>query len=526
VATDVDAVVVGSGFGGAVAACRLAQAGYRVVLLERGREWRRDEYPSISRKDWIWSEHDPGRANGWLDVRLFGSIATIAGAGIGGGSLHFANVVIDAQPDLFDSGWPPEITFQSLQPYYQKVSAVLRPQKIPPNQFSNRTKLLKEAATNSGFAGQYDEVELAVTFNDQYAYDASREPRKEDSVETDNPYGVKQGFCVHLGVCDLGCPVEARNTLALNYVPLARQHGADVRPLHIVRVVEPVTDGYRITFERIEGRELRRGTLTARVVVVAAGSIGSTELLLRCREQHKTLRNISGTLGTHWCTNANYLTFAVHRGRQVYPGRGPTISAGIRLFGANSYDGQQIMIEDGGIPNLLMEYQDNVDNPQGDARRFADALRVLRDILRREPFDDLMPWFAQGRDTPSGTFRVERWFLGLLGSYVLRLSWDPDGARDVLRRIKELHRTLATSSGGSVLVQLPDAPITPHPHGGCPMGTSAANGVVDHRGEVFGHRNLYVADASILPRPVGHNPSKTIAALSERISEIIAQEGR
>lgn len=524
--TDFDAAIIGSGFGGAVAACRLAEAGYRVVLVERGKEWKRQEYPGVSRRDWIWNEKDPAHDHGWLDVRHFGTIATIAGAGVGGGSLHFANVVIDAQSDLFDDGWPPEITFQELQPYYQKVSDVLKPRKIPSNQLSNRTKLLRAAAVSAGFQAQYDEVELAVTFNDQYAYDATREPRQEDSVETDNGHGLKQGFCVHLGLCDLGCPVEARNTLALNYVPMARRHGAVVRPLHIVRVIEPVAEGYRVRFDRIARGGLEAGSLTARVVIVAGGSIGSTELLLRCRDQHGTLRRISAALGTRWCTNANYLTFAVHRGQRVYPGRGPTISAGIRFFGANSYKGERVMMEDGGLPNLLTEYQDRMAKPQGDAKPFADGLQRLGDLLRREPFDEIMPWFAQGRDMPTGTFRIERWFLGWFGPYVLRLSWDPSGARKVLDAIQELHRTLATSTGGTVLFQLPDAPITPHPHGGAPMASSAPRGVVDHRGEVFGYRNLYVADGSILPRPVGHNPSKTIAALSERIAAIIVQEGR
>ena len=101
-ATDFDAAIVGSGFGGAVSACRLAEAGYRVVVLERGRRWTRQEYPSISRKDWIWNESDPGHQHGWLDIRNFGTISTVGGAGVGGGSLHYANVSIDAQPDLFN----------------------------------------------------------------------------------------------------------------------------------------------------------------------------------------------------------------------------------------------------------------------------------------------------------------------------------------------------------------------------------------------------------------------------------------
>ena len=192
------------------------------------------EYPSITRSDWLWNEptlkdqtlarHSPT----W-------KIGTVAGAGVGGGSLHFANVVIDALEDFFAAGWPPEINYSVLVPYYKKVSDILQPTKIPANQFSNRTKLLKEAAQLAGFSAQYDEVELGIKFNPAYAYDASQEPRAEDSVMTPNADGFTQGFCVHLGQCELGCPVEARNTLALNYIPRAEKKERRCGPLHVVR---------------------------------------------------------------------------------------------------------------------------------------------------------------------------------------------------------------------------------------------------------------------------------------------------
>src|SRR4026209_1577797 len=284
-----DAIIIGSGFGGAVSALRLAEGGYDVLVLERGRRWKREEYPSITRSDWLWNEAHPERSNGWLDIRQHGNIGTVAGAGVGGGSLHFANVVIDALEDFFQAGWPPEINLGVLAPYYQKVSDILQPRKIPTNQFSNRTKLLKEAAQLAGFAAQYDEVELGIKFDPNYAYDASREPRVEDSVMTPNADGLPQGFCVHLGQCELGCPVEARNTLALNYIPRAEKKGAEVRPNHVVRNIEPVSGGYRVHYDHIQQGTLKRGSVTGRVVIVSGGSIGSTELALRCQKQHKSL---------------------------------------------------------------------------------------------------------------------------------------------------------------------------------------------------------------------------------------------
>jgi cholesterol oxidase len=153
-------------------------------------------------------------------------------------------------------------------------------------------------------------------------------------------------------------------------------------------------------------------------------------------------------------------------------------------------------------------------------------LGTLYSGLNSQPFDNLMPWFAQGRDEPVGKFKVERFFFGLFGDYVLRLNWSTSGARKVLDGIQEIHRLLAAKTGGKILLQNPNAFITPHPLGGVPLGKTADSAVVNHLGECFGYRNLYVADGSIMPAPVGHNPSKTIAALSERIAESIVNEGR
>ncbi len=398
--------------------------------------------------------------------------------------------------------------------YYPNVSSVLDPAKIPPNQFSNRTRLLREAARKAGFENRYEEVELAVRFDEEYEYDPANAPNAEDTEFKANAEGIEQGFCVHLGQCPLGCPVEARNTLALNYIPRAERFGAEVRPLHIVRRIEPEADGYRVHYDRIQPGGLQPGSVSARIAIVAAGSVGSTELLLRCRDQYKTLPNLGPRLGHNWCSNANYLTLAAHRGKDVFPTRDPTISAAIKFLGVNHHKGSRFVIEDGGFPSLLEEYRENLKKPSGEARHFENALKLLYGGLRREPLQNIMPWFAQGRDEPVGRFSLRRWFLGILGERRnLHLSWSRQGARKVLDAIREIHRALAKETAGKVFIQLPDALITPHPLGGCPMGNTAADGVVDHRGAVFGYKNLYVADGAIIPRAIGHNPSKRIAAL-------------
>ncbi len=520
--SEFDAVVIGSGFGGAVAACRLAEAGYRVLVLERGRRWTVDQYPRKAGDAWAWDQDDPAKRNGWLDVRFFPHMAVVAGAGVGGGSLHFANTVITAQPELFEGGWPPEITFDELKPYYGRVEEMLKPRKVPEGQLSARAKLLKLAAERAGYGAQYRQVELAISFDEDYKYDSSQPPNPEHSKKFTNAEGLEQGTCVHLGNCVIGCDVKARNTLDLNYIPRAERHQAEVRPLHLVRAISREGSDYRVHFDRIAGKELvKGGSVTARIVVVSAGSLGSTELLLRSQREHKTLPGLSSRLGRNWSCNANHLTLAEHQGQALYPSRGVTIGAAVDFFGPKEHMGQRFIIEDGGVPDLGAAV---FGRPRG-----GDPVHEFIRKLLATP-RETMPWFSQGRDTPAGTFSLRKKILGVLGPLALHLDWDPKGAEKTIEAITDIHRKFAEVTGGkpqeALLWTLLRSTITPHPLGGCNMGTGPDNGVVDHAGEVFGYPNLFVSDGSIVPRAIGHNPSKTIAALGERIAAHIVQGGR
>ena len=161
--TDFDAVVIGSGFGGAVTAARLAEAGYRVLVLERGRRWEVKDYPRDLNDAWVWDHNHPERRNGWLELRTFPNMSIAQGAGVGGGSLIYANISVEAKPDLFEQGWPPEITFAELKPYYDKVGSMLNLQKVPENQWAARTRLVKEAAEKTGFGERFRLLDLAVS---------------------------------------------------------------------------------------------------------------------------------------------------------------------------------------------------------------------------------------------------------------------------------------------------------------------------------------------------------------------------
>ena len=307
-----DAVVIGSGFGGAITAARLAQAGRSVCVLERGRRWGKADFPrSIGQvRDAFWNDED----RGFLDYRSFKNIDVIQASGVGGGSLIYFNVQIEAPPRIFQRGWPQAITRQSLDPYYALVQDMLDAVPLQPptgRTLPPRTKAFLDAAQGAGRKAEL--LKIAVY----------------TGPDRQNPHsGAPQGACVYCGNCGLGCHVHAKNTLDLNYLPLAEQHGAQVLPLHHVDKIEPAEQGYRVTYRNLEAGAT--GMVLGRRVVVAAGALGSTELLLRCQHVHKSLPGLSPILGQQFSGNGDFILAGTHRTpRDVNPSEGPSITAGV-----------------------------------------------------------------------------------------------------------------------------------------------------------------------------------------------------
>ena len=521
-----DVVVIGSGFGGAVMACRLAERGLRVLVLERGRRWRVEDYPRAPGDAWIFDPDEPERQNGWFDLRFFDDMIVAQGAAVGGGSLVYANVSIEAPAFVFDEGWPPEITAAELAPHYRRVGEMLNVQELPDGQLTERFELTREAAAKLGHAGRFRKLPLAVTFDPEY------DPRRPDpfdhrhSKRWVNAQGQEQGTCIHLGDCDLGCPVKAKNTLDLNYIPWAEKHGAEVRPLHLVRAIEPEAGGYRVRFDRLEGGALVAGSVRAEHVVVAAGSLGSTELLLRCRDQYKTLPRLSPFLGRNWSSNGDFLTPAFYDRREVRPTQGPTISAAIDFLDG-SEPGGRFFIEDGGFPDLLENYLEEKIAAGARRGRFRPVLRRLRArLLASPPLECVMPWFAQGIDAADGRLYLGRkWYAPWRRT--LKLDWDVGRSRAMVDGIARMHVRLAEATGGDPWVPptwtLLKNLVTPHPLGGCNMAAAPERGVVDHAGRVFGYPNLWVVDGAVIPEAIGRNPSRTIAALAERSAGLFVE---
>jgi cholesterol oxidase len=546
--TQYDAIVIGSGFGGAVAACRLAEVGANVLVLERGRRWEPDAYPRDFDDAWLFDADCPQTRNGWFEFHIFPNMIVATGAGVGGGSLVYANVSEIPPEDRFERGWPEQITLAELQKYYDVAGEMLNVQEIPDNQLTRRYRLMQEAVDeinrrgNDPIERKLEKMHVAVSFDKRWSYDLPENERHtaKASFEYENAFGKRQGTCIHVGMCDVGCPVQAKNTLDLNYLARAESQGAEIRPLHLVRHIEPdgARGGYRVYYQYIGAGEYATRTIEqdferARVVVLGAGSLGSTELLLRCRDQYQTLPYVSQFLGRDWSANGNWLTPGLYNvddpehgrlKRRISPTYGPTITARISYLDGEDENQERFTVEEGGVPPLLRGYlQSRMGAGAVKARNWRTklALRALDKRLRdQDELKHVMPWFANGVDAANGRLYLTFDWLHPWRGKRLQMDWDIAKSRKLIDRIIDKHRELSEATGGRVWVPptwkyLHDL-ITPHPLGGCNMGTGPHDGVVDHTGKVFGHDGLYVLDGAVVPEAIGINPSRTIAALAER----------
>jgi cholesterol oxidase len=248
-------------------------------------------------------------------------------------------------------------------------------------------------------------------------------------------------------------------------------------------------------------------------------------LLLRCRDVAKTLPDLSNFLGQNWSSNGDFLTPAVYADREPMPWLGPTITSRIDFLD-RSEAGQSFWIEDGGFPNLL---RDVLDKEATTHPGLNPVWNAIRDSLGQlGPLQRVMPWFAQGVDAGNGTLRLRRKYL-IAGEHELDLDWDITQSEALVDAIIAMHKRLSAATGGTPIVPPNWSAlkylITPHPLGGCGMGVTREDGVVDHRGAVFGYPGLYVIDGAIVPEALGVNPSRTIAALAERAAGLIIEAG-
>src|SRR5215211_5515516 len=325
-----DAIVVGSGFGGGVTACRLAEQGWRVCVLARGRRFGRGDFPErpdqAPRAFW----HPILNPNGLFELRIMKDVTVWTAAGVGGGSLVYANVQLRAPAEVFSENWPAAIDRDALDPYYDRTEEALEPRPTPVEPALPKVAAFAAAGRRAGREAQA--LPIAVHFGE----------------DRQNPFsGAAQQGCTNLARCDLGCPRHAKNTIDLTYLARAESRGAEVYPLHeVVRLDPPTQAGGRW---RVGYRELQywsKGLVEAPVVVLAAGCLGSTHLLLRSRRR---LSALSPTLGTRFSGNGDALGLALDP--QAPDVAGARIDYGPVMNSALDYTADRRMIlANGGLP--------------------------------------------------------------------------------------------------------------------------------------------------------------------------------
>lgn len=515
-----DVVVVGSGFGGAVVALRLAAAGRRVLVLEQGRRWSKNEFPrtvgQTGRAFW-----QPGTTQGFLEYRAFRNMDVVQGVGVGGGSLHYFNVNRRAPARVLDA-WAKPLGRACLDPYYDIALSQLESKPLSPpagRQMPPRTEAFLKAARASGL-GEPELVDIAV----------------HTGSERKNAAGIEQEPCNYCGNCMLGCQVHAKNTLDLNYLALAeRLHGAEIWPLHKAECVRPAEDrssGYYVDFHRLDSalpQGERNGSVFGSQVVVAAGALGSTDLLLRSARLHQTLPKIGKALGARFSGNGDMLfAGAINTRAAIDPAIGPSITAIIDCSTA----AHAITVEDLGLPDPLLWFAEAA-LPPGPGR-VLETLRLLGRYIarslglsaRRSRVSDeigkllrggrtvhFLPFLGMGSDAADGR-------LYLKGGE-LDLAWSHTRSRAMFRVMEDSMRKIAQAAGGdwrpSFLWRWPARKLlTAHPLGGCVIGDNAASSVVNHACEVWNYPGLYVTDGAAIPSALAVNPSLTIAAVAER----------
>lgn len=526
-----DVVVIGSGYGGAVMAARLAP-GRRLAVLERGREWMPADFP-----DTLATALPQFRSSvsplGLFDYRVGATMDVFSGSGLGGTSLVNANVVVAADRDVFNT-WPAairnDVASGALATWEARVRAMLASDQVIENDALRKHWLHRsttQARARQGVATSFAPLPLAVNL------------RRYDQQA--NAQGVVQALCSHCGDCVTGCRVGAKNTLDVNYLPLARTAGAEIYSRIEVDWLERLADGrWRVHYiSRPDGAAATTGTLIATSVVLAAGSLGSTQVLLRSRANGLSL---SPALGTRFSANGDLIGFGYDMAVQANSAGfgvgapldgekrvGPTITA-MADYRANATLAQRYLIEEGAVPRALVDAM-RLLMPVASGP-FADFLaneRLGKDLLSMRSDGALnhsMVYLGIGHDSASGRIQLDAfgnaqvvWPAVMQEPFFARLRAEMNAHAQVFANRYVDYPRASPIFGGAL--------TTVHPLGGCPMSERVEDGVVNADGQVWDPRagsttpfaNLRVVDGAIAPSSIGVNPLLTIAALAERAAD-------
>jgi len=506
---DADVIVIGSGFGGGVAALRLTEKGYRVLVLEAGRRFGPEDFPTSTwqLRKYLWAPHLGMRGIQRLD--FLGDVVAMSGAGVGGGSLVYANTLIEPDPEFFtDPQWSAITDWRSeLAPWYERARRMLG--VTPANATTPADRVVEAIASHFGAEDTYRPVDVAVY-------------RGEPGTRVPDPFfgglGPDVVGCLECGGCMVGCRHEAKNTIDRTYLRLAEHGGARVLPEHEAVDLEGDDGEWRVVTVRPGGwLRRRRATFTAPRVVFAAGGLGTTRLLLRLRAQGR-LPRMSDRVGHLVRTNSESLVGAAARGRDHDYSTGVAITSSF-------HPAPRTRIEPVRYPagSNSMGLLATIPVPVGRFQPLRYVGRVLRSPLA---------WLR--------SLSVHHW--SERGFIILVMQSEDNSVRLTLRRgsgrrvrtrpghgtpnprwlpiAHEAAEVAAEVMGGDPMASLNESvfgsPMTAHLIGGACIGEFPDRGVVDPYHRMYGHPTVSVVDGAAIPANLGSNPSLTITALAER----------
>ncbi len=551
-------VVVGSGYGAAIAASRLARAGQQVCVLERGREFQPGEYPRRSTEavpeiqaHLPGGEH-VGSSTGLYDLHVNPDINVFVGCGLGGTSLVNANVALRAEPRVFDDPrWPRELRNPQsadrrleidhatpLEEEYARTEEMLKPTPYPQG-WPELPKLraLEKSAQHLG------QKFYCPPINVNFAVDGA------------NHVGVEQHKCTCCGDCVTGCNYAAKNTLIMNYLPDAWNHGAEIFTEVSVHTVERANNQWNVQCEILgAGRAIFKApliTIRADLVILGAGTLGSTEILLRSAQRGLA---VSDQLGERFTGNGDVLAFGYNTAQVINgvgwghhkPGQippvGPCITGIIDMRHQQALD-EGMVAEEGSPPGPLGVFLPGAfaaaaavagsPEPVAPAERIREKERELLTDFEgpyHGPVNRTQTYLVMTHDNAGGRMSLDD-----QGNF--RLDWPRVGDQPIFEKVNDRLKQATEALGGTFVHNplwsklLHSNLTTVHPLGGCVMADDASGGVVNHKGQVFSGKagnavydSLYVMDGSVIPRPLGVNPLLTISAVAERAVAVLAQD--
>lgn len=512
-----DYLIIGSGFGGSVSALRLSKKGYKVLVIEKGKWYKAEDFPKTNWnfKKWLWMPYL--RFFGIMKLSVFKHIAILSGTGVGGGSLVYANTLPVPKTAFFNSGsWKELNDWETeLKPYYDEALRMLGAAKNPI--LFDGDLGLKKMAKNLDIQKNFSATRVAIFFG---------KPNQTQKDPYFNGEGLERTGCNFCGACMTGCRHNAKNTLDKNYLYLAQRNGAEILAENEVYNVEPIgnadgSNGYEVSLKSSTKVFGKRKKIKTQAVIFSGGVLGTVKLLLKLKM--KSLPNLSTKLGEDIRSNNETLVSVTGLEKEKNYSKGIAIGS---ILDTDENSHLEICRYGEGSDAWKLVHLPYVTGSNVISRLFKILMKFLK-----HPVDYFKIYFVNGwakntvvllfMQTLDSTLKFKRNALGQMTSTVTTGKAPTPFIPESIKLVKAYRKAINGVSTSFAVETLAGIPSTAHILGGAVMGKDQSTGVIDKDNKVFGYNNLYVIDGSMISANPGVNPSLTITAIAERAMDQI-----